>query len=239
MQNLLFMGGVGHPFEETSAELAKLLQSHGVETTIVPAHQWEDASKLFPTADLLSFDALRWRMLADRYDHLRDEHAYSAPMPLRRAVEAHVAAGRPVLALHTSCICFDDWPWWGELLGACWDWDRSFHPELAEIRLSGTPSFNGPRTTALCDEVYHGLRVTDRHRTVLGWASVPTTAVAQNEPPLGSAGIGEPQPVLWRRTQNNARIVVDTLGHDVGSLVSRQHRAMLDDAVAWLLGGAQ
>lgn len=237
MRNVLLTGGVGHPFASTSVELAALFAARGVTTTIVDSDQWEEALAGLGAADVLTVNALRWRMLADRYDELRSTHAYTTTLRLRAAIEAHLAAGRPILAMHTSCICFDDWPRWGEILGGVWDWDRSFHPLLDEIRLSwlGAEGKASADSAFLQDEVYHGLRVEDPDRRVVAWANVPPGSTAQNEPPLGAFGIGDPQPVIWTRIEGTARIAVDTLAHDVRSLTNPAHRSLLENVVTWLL----
>ena len=59
--------------------------------------------------------------------------AFSLSAAGRTAIDEWHAAGRPILALHTGVICFDDWPGWGELLGGRWDWNRSSHPPLGRV----------------------------------------------------------------------------------------------------------
>ena len=47
---------------------------------------------------------------------------------------------------------------------------------------------------------------------------------------------GDRHPVLWAHRHGDARIVYDALGHDAASYDSPEHRAILRNAVAWLLG---
>lgn len=230
MRNLLLTGGVGHPFAGSSSALAELFREKGVTTTVIDVDDWETALQHVGDYDLLSFNALRWQMKAERYDHLRADHYYATTEALRSAVEGHVGSGRPLFALHTSCICFDDWERWGHILGASWDWDRSFHPIHADIRIRADNS-----EATFADEVYHELRVHDRHRVAWAYGRVDPAATAQNEPPLGATGIGDEHMVMWSRYEGTARIGVDTLGHDARSLHNECHRTRLGELISWLI----
>ncbi len=230
MRNLLLTGGVGHRFAESSSTLAELFRELGVDTTVVEVDNWEGALQDVAQYDVLSFNALRWRMQAERYDHLRAHYFYEATEPLRRAVEQHVGNGRPLFALHTSCICFDDWARWGDILGACWDWDRSFHPVHADVHFRV-----GDTETTFADEVYHGLRVVDHDLVPWAYGRVDPTATAQNAPPLGAGGVGDEQVVMWGRNEGSARVGVDTMGHDARSLNTASHRKRLVELLSWLI----
>ena len=134
MRNLVLSGGVGHPFAQSSAILADVLAPLGIRSDVAEAHDWDKALEELPDSPtgLITVNALRWRMLADRYDHLRDANGYTTTSTLRRAIACHVQRGGALLSLHSICICFDDWPEWGATLGASWDWQTSFHPVLSD-----------------------------------------------------------------------------------------------------------
>lgn len=234
-RNLVLSGGVGHPFASTSQMLADVLAPHGIGTVVAAPEQWEDAIAAHVPGDgLLTFNALRWRMLADRYDALRAAESYASTPALHRAVEDHLAAGGALLSLHTSCICFDDWPGWAEILGAAWDWDRSFHPVRGDVHVHDL--VHDTRFT-VNDELYHGLGVSDPAREVLAVASVPRDSFVQNTAPVGASGVGDVHPVLWRRRHGRGRVVVDTLGHDHLSLGHPAHRRALGAAIEWAVAG--
>lgn len=216
--------------------LAELLLPLGVSSRVEADHErWAEAVAALGPGDLLSVNALRWRMLAARYDHLRDEWAYQTPPALRAAIEGHVAAGGAVLSLHTSCICFDDWDGWAEILGLVWDWDRSHHPPVGRVEVT---RHDGAGGFGVQDEVYHCLRPP---AVGAGVEVVATATVAADQqpiavPPAGTQEMGAPQLVAWRRVlPGGARVVVDTLGHDHRSLGHASHRLLLRSLASWAI----
>ena len=148
----MLTGGVGHDFEGTTGALCALLAAEGITSKVSddPAQAFDALAR--DHWDLFVVNALRWRMLAERYAPLRDAWAITTPPNADAALAAHLAHGGGVLATHTGIICFDDWAGWAAALGAGWDWedDRSFHPLLGpvDIRVAGGG------TMPLVDEVY-------------------------------------------------------------------------------------
>ena len=231
-RNIILSGGVGHDFGATSAALAELLTPLGVESTIVAPADWEHALRNLDGAELVTVNALRWTMGAERYAAQREEHRYRTTVALRTALDAQLAEGRALLSLHTGCICFDDWPGWGALLGAAWSWDRSYHPAISdEVEVHDT--IRNDRFM-LTDELYHALRVTSG-RDVLAAATLPVGLPPLHMPTSGDGRTGISQSVLWRSHHGLGRVVVDTLGHGPESLRHPQHARMLVAAVDWAL----
>ena len=231
-RNLILSGGFGHDFADTSATIAELLVALDVESEIVEPPNWNHHMRRLDGVDLLTINALRWSMSAPRYEHDREEYAYATSLPFKMGIEAHLAAGRGILCMHTACICFDDWPLWSEILGAAWDWNRSFHPEYGD-RVEVHDTLRRERFP-IADEVYHALR-TRSGRDVIGTAAVPRGTPPQHAPLVGDARTGGAQAVLWRRHHGQGRVVVDTLGHDSESLRNPKHFHMLSGAVEWAL----
>lgn len=235
--HLILSGGVGHPFADTSAALvevvAPVLDPLGVTSSVVEPEAWETALADVSDVALLTVNALRWRMLAPRYEALRADHAYLTSPTLRAAVDELLARGCGLLSLHTGCICFDDWPQWGAILGATWDWDHSFHP-LHGDQVALKDAVTG-RRSVVSDELYHDLAVL-AEREVLATATLPAGLIPINPPPLGPGLTGDEQVVMWRRRHGDGRVVVDTLGHDHHSLDDPTHADALRAAVAWAVG---
>ena len=144
----------------------------------------------------------------------------------RRAIRDGVAAGRPLLGLHTAVICFDDWPEWGDILGGAWVWDRSFHPPHGPARVAprdaAHPVVSGLPAFEIADEIYSDL------------AMRPGAAALA----VGRAGEGEEWPVLWTREFHSGRVACDLLGHDRAALEQPVHRRILQRAAAWATGRA-
>ncbi|MCG8444011.1 MAG: ThuA domain-containing protein [Caulobacterales bacterium] len=219
-------GGVFHAFEEGAAALAEDWADIGV--SLEPTSDIDAAFERLAAGDagLFVIYALRWRMMnAEKYEPYRAEWAYQSKPAHRRALTDHLARGGGLIALHTACICFDDWPEWPAILGGAWEWGRSHHPPPgpARIEIAGPPHAITPEPSAfeLTDEVYADLSFT-------GSADVLATAQASPD--------GAPQPAIWAREHGAGRVVVDTLGHDAAALRDPHHAAILRRAALWAAG---
>ena len=224
MRALVLTGGpAGHPFDATAGHLTAILTAAGYEATVT-----DDVDGCFAalgTCDLLAVNALRWRMLDDRYAADRAEHAFSPTPAGREAVNAFLHRGGALLASHTAPICFDDWPGWGDVVGASWQWGQSSHPPLGpariEVRSDAHPVVAGVKPEFdVVDEIYGHMDVRPDVEP-LAW---------------GTAGDGH-HPVLWAREFGGGRVVYDALGHDERSFAVAAHHQILVQAVRWL-GGA-
>lgn len=230
LRNVLLAGGPpgGHDFPALADAVTTALAGAGIVTEVVddPALL---ADRLGPVdhgagrPDLLTVLALRWTMAHPRYAADREAWAYSPDHATRAAIDGFVRGGGGLLALHTACICFDDWPGWGDLLGAAWSWDRSSHPPLGAIDVVPTglphPITAGIDPFTVTDEVYGFLD----ERPGL-------------EPLAVAAHGGRDHPVLWARRHGAGRVVVDTLGHTTGSLEHPDHRLLLRRSAGWATG---
>lgn len=218
----ILSGGFGHPFSESTPLLASALEEVDVTCQVITDVESGARSLASDPVDLLVVNALRWRMLADRFDDHRDEWAYVPSEPARQAIADHVARGAGVLGVHTASICFDDWAGWREILGGAWNWDHSHHPPLDTVTVqvvSSHPLVDGLTDFAITDEVYGFLDVD-----------------AGIRPLLTSSHGGEAHPMLWARHVGDARVVYDALGHDQRSMSHPVHRRILQRSARWLVG---
>lgn len=223
MRARILSGGVGHPFAATSAQVARLLASVDIEADVTDDLVAGALALRDDPVDLLVVNALRWRMQAERYAHLRDKWAFTLPDEAREAILVHVGGGRGLLALHTAAICFDDWSDWGRLIGGAWNWERSSHPPLDEVTVTVAtdrhPIVAGVRDFDVVDEVYGFL---DREPDVVDLAHSPHG--------------GRDHPLLWVRRVEGARVVYDALGHDERSFDHPTHRRIVRRAALWAVG---
>lgn len=221
VRNVLLSGGIFHPFEETSAELAALLAPLGIASEIHPDP--DTAVAALDGADLFTVNALRWRMHGEKYDPYRDEWAFSLSEIARARVTEFVSGGGGLLALHTASICFDDWPGWGELLGGAWVWGTSHHPPPGRFGVQPTtashPITRGVGAFQIEDEVYSELSLEPEVSPLL-----------VSDPASGA------QPLLWTREVGRGRVVYDALGHDERAFGHESHRRLLRRAALWALG---
>ena len=225
--NLLHSGGPPHDLAATSARLAETLAPDDVESFVV-----DDLHEAFErlvdpraTWDLVTVNALRWQMGAERYADLRDEWSFTLRDDEAEALAGHVRRGGGLLAMHTAIVCFDGHPAWHSIVGASWDWDRSSHPPVAEVTVTVTeagrrhPITEGLESFSVVDEVYGFL---------------------DEEPDLvalltGDHG-GRAHPLLWARQVGEGRVVTSLLGHSVEACAHPANACILRRGARWALG---
>ncbi len=231
--SLMLSGGPGHDFEATTAELAALSADLGLDPTITtePAEfftalQRAERGELAPW-DLVTVNALRWRMETGRYADQRDRLAFDLGAADAGVLADHVSGGGGLLVLHTGVICFDAEPTWHKLVGASWNWDSSSHPGVAAIEVEITEAGRRHRVTAgiepfrVNDEIYLHLDTVD-----------------DLEPLLTASHLDRVHPLLWARPFGEGRVVTDLLGHGAESTSNPAHRAVLRSAISWSRRGA-
>ena len=217
---LVLSGGIFHDFPATSAIVAGVVEEHGLAAEVT--EDLEGGLARLPEYDLLVVNALRWRMEGEKYDAHRPAHAYSPSLAARAAVRAHLRRGRPLLAVHTAVICFDDWSEWGDLLGAQWRWGQSGHPPFGPVHVdvcTGThPIVENIQGFDTEDEVYGFLELRPGLR-----------------PLVTSAHGGTGHPLVWTWQALGGRVAVDLLGHAPASYAAPGARSLLNRAVGWLV----
>ena len=222
-KNLILSGGIFHPFAESSRALADILEPLNVGSEIVTDIEQGLARLAQGHYDLLTVNALRWRMRAEKYAPYRRQWSFSLSAAGREALKRHLQLGRSLLGLHTASICFDDWPEWQHILGGAWQWDRSYHPPQGDIDISINGSDGivaGAAPFTLCDEIYTDLSLQ------------PDIEVLLVSAPHGQAPA---QPLLWKHRYAAGKVIYDALGHDAASIANPAHAAILRRAVQWLL----
>lgn len=225
MTTALLLSGTGrysdpwHPFAETSAAVAGLLQDHGLSV--------DTADDVDAALEGLQ-DSASWPdLLVVNVGLPRDDGNSPGTEAASAGLDAWVAGGRPLLALHSSSTSFLDSESWEKALGGRWVRGVSMHPEYgqAHIMLEGSFPVGVPDFT-VDDERYSWLRTSP---------DVVVHARHEHE--------GHLHPLIWslERTVERgagtatARSFYDALGHDAASYSSPEHRELLERAVDWLL----
>jgi type 1 glutamine amidotransferase len=224
-RNLILTGGHTHSFASATPALAALLADQGIASTIDDDIERGTRTLAAARPELLTVYALRWSMRdGDKYAPHRERWGFSLSPAARETIASHVAHGGAVLALHTAIICFDDWPGWGDILGAHWVWGRSSHPPYGAVDVRAAvpahPLLHGLPGFTLHDEAYAGLAMRDDVKPLMH----------------ARAASGDWQPALWARLVGTSRVVVDTLGHDAAAFAHPVHRRIVARAAAWALG---
>ncbi len=228
----MLSGGPGHDFDATTRELGALSADIGLNPTVVtePVEFFTALRRAeereIPPWQLITVNALRWRMETNRYADQRDRLAFALGAADAAVLARYVAEGGGLLVLHTGVICFDAEPTWHELVGASWNWETSSHPPVADIEVAVTPAGREhPITQAVTpfcvrDELYLRLETVD-----------------DLVPLLTASHLGQDQPLLWARRFGKGRVVTDVLGHGTESMINPVHRAVLRGALAWCRRG--
>ena len=223
--NLLISGGPVHDFEATTAVLVEVLAEAGVHSTVVDdPHIALAALAERPSAwDLVTVNALRWRMDSERHAHHRDRWSFALEDAEAEVLHRHVHRGGGLLACHAAAVCFDGHPRWAACIGATWNWERSSHPPLGPTRISPTAAGRTHRLT-------QGIEEFTTVDEIYGFLDTDPGIV----PLLTSAHGGTDHPVLWARAVGRGRAVTDLLGHDAAAVNQPQHREILRRAARWL-----
>ena len=220
---LILSGGVTHDFPALNAEVRALLGERGITATV--SEDFEGALRHLDDVDLLVINMLRWTMQVERYADQRERWGLSPSPAARAAISRFVSSGGPLLALHAATICFDDWPEWRSIVGGRWVWGTSGHPPFGPMTVTVHPDRHPvvaglPSSFELDDEAYGFLELEGDVR-----------ALAE------SSHAGSAHPLVWARTFGTGRVVHDALGHAVASYRVPEHRALVTQAVGWLLEG--
>lgn len=234
---LLASGGptYAHDHAATAVTITSLLTAVGHDVLATTQHfrQLPEALRA-SNPDVIVIHALWWRMLADRYADIRNEWAYESTPEVREALTEFVRNGGALVALHTSTICFDDWPGWGEIVGGQWNWDRSFHPLLGPVRVEvgGVAVANGDGE----HEITAGLHDYDTVDEVYAHLDLQPGIMALA---YGLHPDGSPHPILWARTFGAGRVAHFGLGHDSASLANETTAEILRRCVAWAVRSSE
>jgi type 1 glutamine amidotransferase len=223
-RNLVISDGPIHQFERTSELVAGHLDRDGITSVIISDidEALECVARDPRRWDLITVNALRWRMLADRHEPQREQWAFTIGTRHEQALDHYVRGGGGLLALHTAVICFDGSQPWHDLTGGSWNWERSSHPPLGEVAVTLTDAGRRhPVTEGIAD-----FTITDE--------AYGTLDLAPDVEPLATTRHGGvDHPLLWARTVDEGRVVTDLLGHGPESMSHPDHGKILRAAAGW------
>ena len=222
-KNLIISGGIFHPFSETSDTLSEILDTLGYESEITS--DVEEGIKNINNFDLITFNALRWKMLNhEKYIPYLDEWQFSLSKNSRNTLDSYIRNGGSMVAFHTSAICFDDWDDWSKLLGGKWVWDKSFHPPQDIVKVSPIENHflnDNLNSFEIEDEVYHNLYLEPESKPFL----LAKTRKTNEEHIVG-----------WTYNYENGKVVYNALGHDSKSLLKPEMVNIIKKSVEWVSG---
>jgi type 1 glutamine amidotransferase len=138
-------------------------------------------------------------------------------------LDAHLAAGKGILALHSSSLAFSDDSRWPDMLGGRWVPGVTMHPQIGHALVQATDegreALEGFDDFVLYDERYTALETRADDRIL---------AVHTED--------GLTHPLVWTRegADDRGRVAYDALGHGVESFDSAEHRRLLGRLLDWV-----
>ncbi len=104
-KNLIISGGIFHPFEDTSNSLSKIMSNLDYQSEITM--DIEEAFRNLEDYDLLTLNALRWRMLNhEKYLPYIDEWQFSLSEEGQKNLYNYMMSGGLLIAFHYLIL----WP---------------------------------------------------------------------------------------------------------------------------------
>jgi type 1 glutamine amidotransferase len=197
-----------HPFAETSAALAALLEEQGYRVEI-----GEDAD-----VDLAGLsEGPRPDLLALNIGGQGPERFADAATD---GLVAALNAGLPTLLIHSTLTAFPHWPLWREIAGGGWIRGTTFHPDYGPGVALARPDH--PLAAGLTE-----LAITDERYTQM-WVDDSSAVFLEHEED------GQLHALGWTRRWGRSPIVVDALGHDANSYREESRTTLLARELDWL-----
>ena len=146
-------------------------------------------------------------------------------------LESFVRGGGGFVGIHAAADTEYDWPWYGELVGAWFDW----HPPGVQTATLLVADADHPATESLPspwvrEDEWYDLRDMQEGLSILLEIDETTYKTAdQNPRPT-------PRPIAWYREFDGGRTFYTALGHTSASFDEPAFRAHIQGGLQWVLG---
>lgn len=216
MSDVVLISGGGpyadpwHPFPETSARLAAIVESVGYSVRI--------SKDVEPTLA----NPGPCRLLVINIGNPSTPRPPDLIEAARAGITGHLAGGGAILGVHSSATSLTTMPQWPAILGGRWVRGHSMHPTQSEETIHMAP-VNHPITQGLVD-----FRIFDERYSYLETQPDITVLCEHIHERLH-------HPVVWSRQTERSRVVYDGLGHDTSSYDCQAHVDLVRRATRWLL----
>jgi type 1 glutamine amidotransferase len=145
--------------------------------------------------------------------------------PGRAGLMAYMRDGGGFAGVHAAACTEDDWPYYGELLGARFARHPDLQPGRAVVEDRGHPATGHlPAVWEFTDEWY------DFQASPRGSVRVLASA---DESSYEGGGMGEDHPLVWCREQGAGRVFYTALGHAREAYEDPAFRAHLLGGIRW------
>ncbi|RAX20070.1 ThuA domain-containing protein [Actinomyces sp. Z5] len=203
-----------HDHAAMSHEIAVLLGELGLRTEV--RSTFRDSFSDLDAFDLLVVNGGTGRIDPD-FDG--DDESWA---PVHAAMNAYASSGGPLFVHHQGINAFLDNPRWRYVVGGRWIRGTTYHPENSEGVWSPVAGSH-PIVDGLGE-----LHVHDERYTLLDVEPDSTVILTQHE-------AGADQPAAWVNTVGGMRVVYDSLGHDLRSMLNPDRRELMCREISWLL----
>jgi|GEM_PF-1691095 len=212
----VFVIGGGMMVRETTPLLVKYLQEENANV-----YATEDAEALcgsyFAECDLFVLNSCLWT-----------GSGHTISQAAKEAFLRHLDAGKGVVAMHSSIANWDDWPEFGDLVGAVWSWSKengSKHSSPDSVftieLLDSHPLLEGvPSTFEVTDEMYYDLAMAQGNHVI-----------------ARTTGAFGGHPMVWHRRSGNSKVAAIMIGHDVRACSHPQYVQLFKNACAYTTKG--
>ncbi|TKT03412.1 ThuA domain-containing protein [Streptomyces lasalocidi] len=148
----------------------------------------------------------------------------------RDRLAAYVEDGGAFVGVHAAACTEEDWPYYGELLGARFARHPEYQPGRAVVEDRDHPATrNLPPVWEFTDEWYD-FRTNPRARV--------RVLLGADEASYDGGGMGEDHPLAWTREQGAGRVFYTALGHAAEAYRDPAFLAHLRGGLDWAVGGA-
>ncbi|GAA3506759.1 ThuA domain-containing protein [Streptomyces prasinosporus] len=143
----------------------------------------------------------------------------------RARLAAYVEGGGGFVGVHAAACTEEDWPYYGELLGARFDRHPALQPGRAVVEDRDHPATRHlPPVWEFTDEWYD-FRTSPRPAV--------RVLVSADESSYEGGGMGADHPLAWCRGQGAGRVFYTALGHAAEAYADPAFRAHLRGGIAW------
>ncbi|GAA3293950.1 ThuA domain-containing protein [Streptomyces cinereospinus] len=146
----------------------------------------------------------------------------------RRRLTAYVESGGGFAGVHAAACTEEDWPYYGELLGARFAGHPAYQPGKVLVEDRDHPATRHlPAVWHVTDEWY------DFRTSPRGAVRVLASA---DETSYEGGGMGGDHPLAWCRAQGAGRVFYTALGHASEAYADPGFRAHLRGGIGWAAG---
>lgn len=148
----------------------------------------------------------------------------------RTRLAGYVGAGGGFAGVHAAACTEDDWPYYGELLGARFDRHPAHQPGRAVVEDHGHPATaHLPAVWDFTDEWYD-FRDSPRGRV--------RVLLSADESSYEGGGMGDDHPLAWCRSQGAGRVFCTALGHAREAWRDPRFLAHVRGGLGWAAAGS-